>query len=325
MKKCLGQAPRAAIIGVLACIAQCAYAQSYPSRPVRLIVNAAPGGGSDILARKLSPELTQNLGQNIVVDNRPGAAGLLGTATAAAATPDGYTLTMISGSHASNAPLHRKLPYRPVDSFSPVMLFALSPQVLLTQASAPYKTIRELIAFSKANPGKLNMGSSGTGSTPHLSGELLKMMSGLTFTHVPYKGGGPAMTALIAGQVELLIVVTQTALPQVATGRVKPIGVLSARRLAAFPSVPTIAESGVPGYEASNWAGILAPAHTPAAIVQTLYSAILKTIRSKDIKDWMINQGLEPVEIGPAEFRRILQSDVTKWTKVVANAKITIE
>lgn len=323
MKKCPGLLAVAAI-GALSLSAQAVHAQSYPSRPVRLIVNAAPGGGSDIIARRLSSAIGQNLGQNVVVDNRPGAGGLIGASTVAAAVPDGYTLTLISNSHTSTAPLHRKLPYHPVDSFSPVVLFALSPQVLLARASAPYRTAKELIAYSKANPGKLNMGSSGTGTIPHLSAELLRMMSGLTFTHVPFKGGGPAMTALVAGQLDLLIVVTQTALPQVAAGRVRPIGVLSEKRLASFPDVPTIAEAGVPGYEASNWAGVLAPARTPAAVVQILHDAILKTTRTKEIRDWMAESGLEPVETGPAAFRKVLQSEIAKWTKVVSNAGIEI-
>jgi len=302
-----------------------AYAQSYPSRPVRLIVNVAPGGGSDILARKLSPTLAQHLGQTIVVDNKAGAAGIVGTATAAAAPADGHTLTMISGSHASNAPLHKTLPYHPVDSFTPVILFALSPQVLLTHPAAPFRTIKELLAYSKANPQKLNMGSSGTGSTPHLSGELLKMMSGLAFTHVPYKGGGPAIADLIGGQINLLFVVTQTAMPQVAAGKVRPIAVASAKRLSAFPDAPTIAESGVPGYEATNLAGVLAPVRTPDRIVQAIYDAMVKTIRSREIRDWMVDQGLEPVETGSAEFRRILQSEIAKWTKVVVASGIAAE
>ena len=325
MIKCFESMLTTTLAGVLACFAQAALAQTYPSRPVRMIINVAPGGGSDILARKLSPVLAQHLGQLVLVDNKPGAAGVLGTSAAATAAPDGYTLTMISSSHASNAPLHKSLPYHPVDSFSPVILFALSPQVLLTQPSAPFRTIRELIAYSKANPGKLNMGSSGTGSTPHLSGELLKMMTGITFTHIPYKGGGPAMADLMGGQLNLLFVVTQTAMPQVAAGKVRPLAVASTQRIAAFPDVPTIAESGVPGYEASNWAGLLAPARTPADIVKTIHDAMVKTIKTRDTRDWMTDQGLEPIETGPAEFRKILQTEIAKWTKVVASSGIPIE
>ena len=314
---------------VLACtlglMAAGAGAQTYPSRPVRLIINVDPGGGSDILARRMAPGLSQNLGQTVVVENKPGAAGILGTSAAASAAPDGYTLTMISSSHTSNAPLHKSLPYDPVNSFSPVILYALSPQVLLVQPGAPFKTIKELIAYSRANPEKLNMGSSGTGSTPHLSGELLKMMSGINFTHIPYKGGGPAMAALMAGQLDLLFVVTQTARPQVAAGKVRILGAASARRLKAFPDVPTIAESGVTGYEASNWAGVLAPAQTPAGIVQTLHDAILKTANAREFNDWMVQQGLEPVDIGPEEFRKVLQSEIAKWTRVVKTANIPIE
>ncbi len=302
-----------------------AHAQPWPARPVRMIINVAPGGGSDILARKLSPPLGQHLGQLVLVDNRPGAAGVLGTSNAAAAAPDGYTLTMISSSHASNAPMHKSLPYHPVDSFSPVILFALSPQVLLTRPGAPFRTIPELIAYSKSNAGKLNMGSSGTGSTPHLSGELLRMMSGISFTHIPYKGGGPAMADLMGGQLDLLFVVTQTAMPQVAAGKVRPLAVASATRLAAFPDVPTIAESGVPGYEASNWAGVLAPARTPGPVVQVIHDAMIRTIRAKENRDWMVEQGLIPTETGPSEFRVLLQAEIAKWTKVVAASGIIPE
>ena len=302
-----------------------ANAQSWPTRPVRMIINVAPGGGSDILARKLSPPLGQQLGQLVLVDNRPGAAGVLGTSNAAAAAPDGYTLTMISSSHASNAPMHKSLPYHPVDSFSPVILFALSPQVLLTRPGAPFRTITELIAYSKSNAGKLNMGSSGTGSTPHLSGELLRMMSGISFTHIPYKGGGPAMADLMGGQLDLLFVVTQTAMPQVAAGKVRPLAVASAMRLAAFPDVPTIAESGVAGYEASNWAGVLAPARTPGPVVQVIHDAVVRTIRTKETRDWMVEQGLIPTETGAVEFRALLQSEIAKWTKVVAASGIIPE
>jgi tripartite-type tricarboxylate transporter receptor subunit TctC len=304
---------------------QLAHAQSWPAKPVRMIINVAPGGGSDILARKLSPPLGQQLGQLVLVDNRPGAAGVLGTSTAAAAAPDGYTLTMISSSHASNAPMHKSLPYHPVDSFSPVILFALSPQVLLTRPNAPFRNVRELIAHSKSNQGKLNMGSSGTGSTPHLSGELLRMMSGISFTHIPYKGGGPAMADLMGGQLDLLFVVTQTAMPQVAAGKVRPLAVASATRLAAFPDVPTIAESGVPGYEASNWAGVLAPAKTPGPVVQVIHDAMIRTIRAKENRDWMVEQGLIPAETGPSEFRALLQAEIAKWTKVVAASGIIPE
>jgi len=316
---------RLVLAGMLPISAVNALAQSYPQRPVRLVVNVPPGGGSDILARKLSPDLSRNLGQNVVVDNKPGAAGMIGTAFVANAIADGYTLTMISSSHASNAPLHKVLPYHPVDSFSPVVLFALSPQVLLTNTKTPFKTIREMIAYAKANPGKLNLGSSGLGSTPHLSGELLQMMTGTRFVHVPYKGGGPAMAALMAGETDLQFVVTQAGKPHVEAGRLRALGVASRERLPQFPGVPTIAESGVTGYEASNWAGILAPAGTPAAVVGTIHDAVLKTTASRDIQEWMEAQGLQPARIGTVEFRKVLQAEIAQWTKVVKNAGIEIQ
>lgn len=315
----------AVLAGVLTGSAANSLAQSYPDRSVRLVINVAPGGGSDILARKLSLDLSRNLGQTVVVDNKPGAAGVIGTGIVANAATDGYTLNMISSSHASNAPLQRALPYHPVDSFVPVVLFALSPQVLLTNPKAPFKTVMEMIAYAKANPGKLNLGSSGLGSTPHLSGELLQMMTGTKFVHVPYKGGGPAMAALMAGQVDLLFVVTQAGKPHVEAGRLRALGVASTERLPQFPGVPTIAESGVAGYEASNWAGILAPAGTPPAVIKTVRDAVLKTTASREMQDWMETQGLQAVKIGTEEFRKILRSEIDQWTKVVKNAGIEIQ
>ena len=325
MRNSLNPGVSAVLIAMIVGGAPFAYAQSYPSRPVRLIVNVAPGGGSDILARKLSPTLAQHLGQTIVVDNKAGAAGIVGTATAAAAPADGHTLTMISGSHASNAPLHKTLPYHPVDSFTPVILFALSPQVLLTHPAAPFRTIKELLAYSKANPQKLNMGSSGTGSTPHLSGELLKMMSGLAFTHVPYKGGGPAIADLIGGQINLLFVVTQTAMPQVAAGKVRPIAVASAKRLSAFPDAPTIAESGVPGYEATNLAGVLAPARTPDAIISRLHGEVVKIVADHELRERLMPLGLDTVSMTPLELKRYIEQDLNRWARVIKAANVKPE
>ena len=319
-------ARRHAIIAVCACVMGCGtnadVDQSYPTRPVRLIVGAAPGGGSDILARKLSPGLAENLGQAVVVENKPGAGGVVGASAGAAAAPDGYTLTLISSSHASNSVLNASLPYDPVESYSPIVLFALSPQALVVHPDAPFKTVDELLAYSNANPGRLNMGSSGVGGIPHLSGELLKTMSGISFGHIPFKGGGEAMLALMARRIDFLFVTTSTARAPAAAGQLRIIGVASAERLSEFPEVPTISEAGVPGYEASNWAGVLAPAGTPADVVATVADAFLETIGSEDVNDWLIQEGLQPVAIGPEEFRGVLRSDMAKWAKVATDARI---
>lgn len=295
-------------------------AQTYPAKPIRLIVNFPPGGGSDILARNLTPALSIHLGQQVVVDNRPGAAGNIGAELAAKAPSDGYTLLLVSSSHAANVALYKTLNFHPVNSFATVTLFGSSPQVLLSRPNANFKSIKELIALAQHQPGKINFASAGSGSTTHLAGELLKSMAGIHLTHVPYKGGGPALTELIGGHVDMLFLVTQTALPQIRGGRLSPLAVTSVKRVEVLPQVATIAESGLAGYEAVNWYGILAPAGTPAPVIAKLHNDITKTVRSPDVRDWMAKQGMEVLGNSPTEFRTYLQSEITKWSKVVKDA-----
>ncbi len=296
------------------------FAQTFPSKPIRLIVNFPPGGGSDILARNLSPTLSTHFGQQVVVDNRPGAAGNIGADLAAKAPADGYTVLLVSSSHAANVALYKELNFHPINSFAPVVLFGASPQVLMSKPGAPFKSIKDLIALARSQPGKLNFASAGSGSTTHLAGELLKSMAGINLIHVPYKGGGPALTELIGGHVDMLFLVTQTALPQIRAGRLPPLAVTSVKRVQALPQVPTIAESGLAGYEAVNWYGILAPAGTPATIIARLHAEFIKTVRTPETRDWMSKQGMEVLSGSPAEFGTYLQAEITKWSKVVKDA-----
>lgn len=310
---------------VIACIALNASAQPYPNKSIRLVVNFPPGGGSDILARNLTPALSNRLGQQVIVDNRPGAAGNIGAEIAAKAPADGYTLLLVSSSHAANVALYRELPFHPVNSFAPVVLFGASPQVLLSNPSGPYRSVKELIALAKKQPGKINFASAGSGSTTHLAGELLKSMAGITLTHVPYKGGGPALTDLIGGHVDLLFLVTQTALPQINAGRLTAVAVTSVKRVEALPQIPTVAESGIPGYEAVNWYGILAPAGTAVPVVTKLYDEVIRTVRSAAIAEWMTKQGMVILADDATQFRTYLQAEIVKWGKVVKDAGVKIE
>ena len=302
-----------------------ALAQAYPHKPIRLVVNPPPGGGSDILARNLTPALSDNLGQQVIVDNRPGAAGNIGADLAAKAPNDGYTLLLVSSSHAANVALHKELPFHPVDSFMPVVLFGASPQVLLSNPAGPYKSVKEFIALARKQPGKINFASAGSGSTTHLANELLKSMAGVTLTHIPYKGGGPALTDLIGGHVDLLFLVTQTALPQINAGRLTAVAVTSVKRVQALPQIATIAESGIPGYEAVNWYGILAPAGTNAAVVTKLHDEVMRTVRKPAISDWMTKQGMVILADNSVQFRAYMQAEIVKWGKVVRDAGVRLE
>lgn len=303
-----------------------ALAQPYPNKPVRFIVNFPPGGGSDILARNLTPALSNHLGQQVIVDNRPGAAGNIGAELAAKAPADGYTLLLVSSSHAANVALYKDLPFHPVNSFAPVVLFGASPQVLLSNPAGPYKSVKDLTALAKKQPGKINFASAGSGSTTHLAGELLKSMAGISLTHIPYKGGGPALTDLIGGHVDLLFLVTQTALPQINAGRLTAVAVTSVKRVDALPQVPTIAEQGVPGYEAVQWFGMLTPAGTPREVVMKLHAALTRALQDAEVKKRFLDDGAEvTLSAAPEDFGVLVRAEVVKWAKVVKDAGIQPE
>jgi len=299
------------------------HAQSFPARPIRIIIGFAPAGAADIFARILGQKLTEAWGQTVVVDNRPGAGSTIGSEIAAGAVPDGHTLLVISASYATSAGLYRKvIRYHPLDSFAPVALIGTGANILLAHPSVPVKSAKELIAAAKAAPGKFTLGSAGTGSITHLAGELFAAMAGVKWTHVPYKGGGPNMIALLGGEIQVTVASVPAAIPGVQGGRVRALGVTSAKRIPALADVPTIAETALPGYEAINWWAVLAPAGVPQPIVAQLNSRINAISRMPDFIAALAREGAEPAAATPAEFRKFLQAEISKWTKVIETAGI---
>ncbi|MDE2003952.1 MAG: tripartite tricarboxylate transporter substrate binding protein [Betaproteobacteria bacterium] len=296
-----------------------AFAQAaYPSKPIRMVVPFPPGGTTDILARAVAQKLSETWGQQVIVDNRPGAGGNIGSDLVAKAAPDGYTLLMGTvGTHAINPSLYARMPYDAQKDFAPVILVASVPNVLEVNPSLPVHTVQELIAYAKANPGKLNFASSGNGTSIHLSGELFKAMTGVKMTHVPYKGSAPALADLVGGQVQLMFDNLPSSLGLIKGGKLRAIAVTSTTRSSALPDVPTIAESGLPGYEASSWFGVFAPASTPPAIVDKLNAAIGAWLASPDAKEKLASQGAIAAGGTPADFARFIASETVKWAKVV--------
>jgi len=311
-------------IAALALVAGLAHAQDYPVKPIRMIVPYPPGGGTDVVARIVNEKLSQELGQSIVIDNKGGAGGSVGTEIASKAPPDGYTILLTLSSHTINPKLYPKLGYDVERDFIPISLAASIPQILVANPSVPASNMQELLAWMKANPGKVNYASVGVGSPAHIAGELLKLKSGVQMTHVPYKGGGPAMTDVIGGQVQLAIVSMPAALQFVKAGRVKALAVASAKRSASAPDVPTIAEGGL-DVVVESWYGVLVPAKTPAPIVAKLNAAMVKVLAMPDVKEKLFAQGAEAVSNTPAEFEAIIKEELGKWEYVIREAKITPE
>ena len=311
------------LCGVVAfACASSAYAQDYPIRPIRYIVGQAPGGSSDTLARMITQRAGDGLGQPLVVDNRPGATGIIGAEVVAKANPDGYTLLQAATSHATNPAMQAKLPYDSLRDFTPISLLSQQPNIWVVHPSVPAKNIKELIAYAKARPGQLNFGSSGTGGSQHLAGELLKGMTGIDMVHIPYKGSPPALVDLLAGRVPIMSSTMPPVLPHIRTGKVRALAVTSTRRSPAVPEVPTVAESGVPGYEAIAWQGLLAPGGTPKAIVARLNAEFVKVMKQPDIVAKLNEQGYETVASTPDWFAAYLKSEIVKWTKVIKTAGI---
>lgn len=301
-------------------------AQPYPGKPIRFIVAQAAGSTSDILARIIGQKLNEALGQPVVVDIRPGAGGAIGTEMAAKAAPDGYTLLMGNFStHAVNPSLYSKLPYDPVSDFAPVTLLAAYSHVLVAHPSLPARSVRELVRLAKSVPGQLNYGSAGNGSAQHLAGELFKIMAGVQIVHVPYKGGSPAMTAVMGGEVALMFPTTPLALPHIKAGKVRALAVTSAKRAQAAPDLPTIAEAGLPGYEMSGWLGVLAPAGTPRVIVTRLNTALIAILNLADTKTSLANHGLEVSFGKPEQFGERIRSEIAKWSRLAKEAGIRAE
>jgi tripartite-type tricarboxylate transporter receptor subunit TctC len=300
----------------------CAHAQSYPSRPIRYIVAQAAGGSSDTLARLIAQRAGDGLGQQLVVDNRPGATGIIGAEVVARANPDGYTLLQVATSHATNPAMQAKLPYDTLRDFAPISLLSQQPNIWLVHPSVPVRNVKELIAYVKARPGQVNFASSGTGGSQHLAGELLNSMTGIDMTHVPYKGSPPALIDVLAGRVPLMSSTMPPALPHAKTGKVRVIAVTSAKRSPALPDVPTVAESGVPGYEAIAWQGLVAPAGTPKPIIGRINAEFVKAVKAPDISAKLNEQGYETVASTPEWFAQYTKAEIAKWSKVIKAAGI---
>ena len=312
---------------ILICIAcallpQLALAQSYPTRPIRLVVPAAPGGGTDISARILADALGPVLGKPVIVDHRPGAGTILGTDIVSKAASDGYTLLLAPSALAFNAALYKKLPYDTLRDLSPISLVTDQPNILVAHPSLPAKSFKEFVALARSHPGKLTYGSGGVGVGSHLAMELLIMTLKIELVHVPYKGVGPALTALLGNEVSVLLSTYASALPHVKSDRLRAYAVTSARRAETLPDVPTVAESGVPGYEYGTWYGLLAPTGTPRAIVEKLNQATVGVLNSPKTRERYVSQGLDPIASTSAHFAAYLKSETEKWTKAVRAANI---
>ena len=293
-------------------------AADYPTKPIRLVVPFPPGGTTDILARAVAQKLSETWNQQVIVDNRPGAGGNIGSDLVAKAAPDGYTLVMGTvGTHAINPNLYAKMPYDHVKDFAPVILVAGVPNVLVVNPSLPVHSVKELIDYAKANPGKLNFASSGNGTSIHLSGELFKTMAGVQMTHVPYKGSAPALADLMGGQVQLMFDNLPSSLGLIKGGKLRAVAVTSTTRAAALPDVPTIAESGLPGFEASSWFGLLAPAGTPHDVVGKLNGVVAAWLATPEAKDKLLAQGAIAAGGSPEAFAKHIESETSKWAKVV--------
>jgi len=298
----------------------------YPSKPIRIVVPFPAGGTTDILARAVAQKLTETGGQPVVVDNRPGAGGNIGAELVAKSAPDGYTLLMGTvGTHAINPGLYAKMPYDHQRDFAPVILVAGVPNVLVVHPAVPVNSVQELIAYAKANPGKLNFASSGNGTSIHLSAELFKTMAGVQMTHVPYKGSSPALQDLVGGQVQLMFDNLPSSLALIKAGKLKALAVTSKERAAALPDVPTIAESGLPGFEASSWFGLLAPAGTPQPIIAKLNAEIAKWLATPEAKEKMLGQGANAAGGSPDDFARFIATETAKWQKVVKESGAKVD
>lgn len=302
-----------------------ACAESYPTKPIRLVVPFPPGGTTDNLGRLLATRLSETLGQQVIVDNRGGAGGNIGADIVAKSMADGYTLLFGGMSMSINASLYKSLPFDPKTAFTPIAPFATVPNILVVNPRVPVKSVKELIGYTKSHPNTLNMGSAGSGTTNHLSGELFKSMTGASFAHVPYKGSGPAMTDLLGNQIQLMFDNLPGSLPQIKTGKLRPLAVTSATRSPVLPNVPTVAEAGVPGYAVDVWFGVLGPKDLPKEILTKLSNEISRIARDKATIEKLTLQGATPLASTPEEFTKRIQSDAEKWAKLVRSSGATVD
>jgi len=296
--------------------------QPYPSRPVRIVSPFAAGGGNDAICRILSPRLTENLKQQVIIENRAGANGIVGTEVTARAAPDGYTIALIPSGHAVNATLYKKLPFDSIKDFTPITLVGSSPLVLAAHPSLPAKNVKELIALARARPGQLTYGSAGVGSSGHLGGAQFETLTNTKMTHIPYKGMGIVVVDLMSGQVTMTFGTSLSVVPHVRAGRLRALATTGARRSPALPDLPTVAEAGVPGYEASIWYGFIAPARLPPDILNRLHSAIVAVLQLPETRERFASQGLDVLHNTPEEFAKLMVADVARWAKVVERAGV---
>jgi tripartite-type tricarboxylate transporter receptor subunit TctC len=302
-----------------------AQGDAYPVKPVRFMVGQAPGGATDIIGRMVAQKMTEVLGQNVIIENRTGAAGSIAATLVSKSPPDGYTILLVSSSYSINPSLYSNLPFDPQKDLVAVTLLAQAPFLLVVHPSLPTKTVHDLIGLAKAKPGTLNYGSGGNGSSGHLAAALFENLVGLKLVHIPYKGAGPALVDAVAGQIDFMFGSVLSSTPYVKQQRLRVLAVTSAKRSSALPQVPTVAEAGVPGYSTTTWYGLLAPAGTRASIIERLSAAAQKTMSSSDLRNRMLNDGAEPEGSSPVEFQKHLGTEIAKWRKVVKAAGMTAE
>ena len=306
-------------------VANAAFAQAFPNRPIRIVVTYPPGGGADLMARLVAPKMSELLGQPVVVENKPGASGQIGATEVARSAPDGYTLLLDASSYSVNPSLYATLPYEPTKAFKPIAVLALFPNVLVVTPGFAVHDVKELIALAKAKPGTIAFASSGNGSAQHLSAELFRQKAGIEMTHVPYKGGAPAMNDVMGGQVPVFFANMASSLPQIRAGKLRALAITGAKRSPALPDLPTMAEAGVPGYEVYEWNAIFVPAATPPAVVARLADAIAKATQSPEFRDRVSSLGGELTGYGPAEADRFVRQQMDLWGKVVRDGHIRVE
>jgi tripartite-type tricarboxylate transporter receptor subunit TctC len=299
-------------------------AKSYPSKPARLVVPFPPGGGTDLLARMVARRLSERWGQQVVVDNRPGAATNIGTEFVARSAPDGYTMLMASVGHAANVSLYKQLGYHPVKSFEMVTLVAVAPSLLVVTPTLPVKSVKELVELARRRPAALNYGSFGSGTSPHLAGELFNILAGIKTTHVAYKGSGPALTSAMSGETQVLFSTILSGLPLVESGRLRALAVAAKKRLDALPKLPTVAET-VPGFEAGSWYGLMVPAGTPRAIVEKISKDAIAILQQADVKQKFASEGAEIIGSTPEELKSYLEVEIARWARVVKESGIRTE
>jgi len=310
------------LFGLLGLLAGSVSAQTYPTKPVKIVVPSAPGGGTDIVARLLAQSFSKALGQNFIVENKPGAGNLIGIETVARAPADGYTLLFVASPLVLNPILFKKVNYDPIKDFSPISLAATAPNILVVHPSTPASNVKEWVELAHKGQNKLSYASAGVGTSPHMSMELFNAMAGIQTLHIPYKGPTPAVTDLLGGQVNAMFTIALTVMPHIQSAKLRALAVSGNRRLELLPDVPTVMEAGIAQYVSLQWYGLLAPAGTPPAVIQTINREMVKALQSKDIKDKLASEGAEPVGSTPAEFANLIKNDFDKWSKVAKSSGI---